>query len=69
MNISNIPPHITTALRRRRHSDAQIASMTPEEAFFEYCAFIGLAQKAPSLVQALDALRKAASNDKAEEHA
>nr|WP_315254943.1 hypothetical protein [uncultured Duganella sp.] len=57
MNSRNMDAGCLRALRRRGHSDASISSMTPEEAFCEYCAYHGIMNITPATLQMLDKLR------------
>ncbi len=57
MNSRNMDAACLRALRRRGHSDASIAAMTPEEAFCEYCAYHGIMNLLPTTLTMLDKLR------------
>ena len=57
MNSLNMDATCLRALRRRGRTDAQIAEMTPEEAFCEYCAHLGILNLTPATVHMLDRLR------------
>lgn len=59
MDIEKIPSYITNAVRNREFTDAEIAAMTPEEMFCEYCAYYGLGEWGSSLISVLDRLRAA----------
>ena len=59
MNIKKIPDDVLEDLQQRGHSNKEIAAMTPEEAFGEYCMWNGLIGYGPSLIRALDKLRAA----------
>ncbi|HEX7912509.1 MAG TPA: hypothetical protein VF534_31080 [Paraburkholderia sp.] len=60
MIVSNISAEVLDCLRKRGWDDAQIASMTPEKAFSEFCEWNGLLGYGDKLVRALDGLRNAA---------
>jgi hypothetical protein len=60
MKLKKIPERVLNDLRERGHDDEAIAAMTPEKAFCEYCEWNGLIGYGPSLIHALDELRKAA---------
>lgn len=59
MDITKIPANVLNDLRKRGHDDKDIAAMTPESAFGEFCAWNGLRDYGPSLINALDGLRAA----------
>jgi hypothetical protein len=57
MNTSRMDPVCLRALRRRGLTDSDITAMTPEQAFCEYCAYLGIMNLSPSTLQMLDKLR------------
>jgi hypothetical protein len=48
-------------LRKQGHLDTDIAAMTAEDAFGEYCTWNGLIDYGPILINALDGLRSASN--------
>lgn len=63
MDISQIPDFVLDALRQRGHNDEDIADMSAEEAFSEFCDWFGLSGWADRLIIALDHLREAEGRD------
>ncbi|MET3133631.1 hypothetical protein AAKU55_003921 [Oxalobacteraceae bacterium GrIS 1.11] len=59
MDIKKIDPKILHALSRRGYNDHDIASMSAEAAFGEYCNWLGLIGLGDKLISALDDLRAA----------
>lgn len=42
LNVKSLPPEVLSALKERELSDAEIALLSPREAFDEYCNWHGL---------------------------
>lgn len=61
MDISKIPAKVLADIRKRGHSDEDIAAMSPEEAFREYCEWNGLINWGDALFRAVEALKTAAA--------
>ena len=59
MIVSNISIEVVDCLRERGWDDVQIANMTPEEAFSEFCEWNGLLGYGGKLIRAPDGLRNA----------
>lgn len=59
LNISQIPSYIMEDLKQRGHSEETIATMTPKEAFSEYCMWNGLIHWGASLWNAVMSLNAA----------
>ncbi|MFP3637598.1 hypothetical protein [Paraburkholderia sp. SIMBA_054] len=62
MDVTKIDDDVLGSLRERGHNDEDIAAMTPEAAFSEYCNWRGLSGFGPVLARALDGLRGAAAS-------
>ncbi|MBN3815875.1 hypothetical protein [Burkholderia stagnalis] len=62
MDISKIDASVLEAIRKRGSTDADIALMTPERAFVEYCDWRALPGHGEELIRVLDNLRRAACN-------
>lgn len=60
MDVTKIDDDVLDSLRKRGHTDENIAAMPREAAFSEYCNWRGLLGFGPVLVRALDDLRSAA---------
>ncbi|MBN3835162.1 hypothetical protein [Burkholderia sp. Ac-20344] len=60
MDISKIDASVLEAIRKRGSTDADIALMTPERAFVEYCDWRALPGHGEELIRVLDNLRLAA---------
>ena len=61
MDVSKIPTRILADIRERGHSDAEVASMSPREAFAEYCNWHGLIGWGGDLWGVVESLNKADS--------
>lgn len=49
LDVEKLRSDFVAALKKRGHTDADIAAMTPEEAFGEYCTWHGLLGWGPKL--------------------
>ena len=58
MDIHKIDPLVLNNLRKRGHTDEEIAAMTPEQAFIEYCRYHGM-MRGSALLRVIDNLRVA----------
>lgn len=65
MEKSNLYPFVLAALRNREHSDEDIANMSANEIFREYCEWHGLINWANTLISVLDNARAVVNNTKA----
>lgn len=59
MDVKKIPQHIKDDLIERGHTEEDMAKMSAERAFHEFCEWHGLHDWAPILLNALDMLREA----------
>jgi hypothetical protein len=57
VNVSKLSFSIVDALHERGHTDDQIANMSPEMAFIEYCNWNGLLGWGIELIDVIDSLR------------
>ena len=62
ISVAKIPEHILIDLNERGLSDDDIENSTYQNLFNEYCIWHGLLDWGPSLLLAVDALKKADSS-------
>jgi ABC-type ATPase with predicted acetyltransferase domain len=64
LNIAMISVRTISDLRRRGHTTPEIAAMTADRAFTEYCAYLGIFDAAHGPASVLRNLRQAMTKDR-----
>ena len=60
LQVAKIPRYLVNDLMKRGYTEQSIATLSPAEAFREYCEWHGLINWSDTLIKAIDDLRGAA---------